>query len=255
MTNKTLGTKFGLIALIGSLPLGCADDITNPFANETDATGTTGTTGTAGADDADDDGGTTSTGGTTAADTMALDDTGTTAVGTGGTDESSGGSTGDSGTTGGSDSGTTGDTGEESGSSSTGDPIPSIPCPGDAIPTDMGLPVTVNGSSVNQDSEFGGTCGGGGAPEYTWTFTAPADGDYLFDTAGSTFDTVMYVLDGECMGEELACDDDGLASTSQSLTSVSLVEDQTVTVVVDAFGLSGGNITLTAGVGSVACPA
>ena len=254
MTRESLGSRLGIIALLGALPTACADDITNPFdtsmETETEGDGTT-TAPTSGDDDDDDDDNGTSSGGTTGT-TMAVDDTADTTAGDDDDDDDD--STSDSGgtTTMGDDSTSTG--GSESDSSSSDGGSDHIPCPADVIPTDMGLPVTVSGSSQQQDSEFGGTCGGGGAPDYTFEFTAPADGDYIFDTFQSTFDTVLYVLDGMCAGEELTCDDDGLTGTNQSLASVSLTEGQTVTVVVDAFGLSGGNITLTVREGSVACP-
>lgn len=265
MTTKSLGSKVGIIALLGALPVGCADDITNPFTATDGNTGSGSSGNTGGPDDGADDGaetgpatGTTGGTGTDSGGTMALDDTAGGTMVVDGTAADSGTTAADSGTTA-ADSGTTAGSGDtmasESGDSSTTSEVSNhVPCPGDAIPTDKGLPVTVSANSSQQDSDFGGSCGGGGAPEYTWTFTAPMDGDYIFDTFQSTFDTVLYVLDGECAGEEIACDDDGLAASNQSLTSVSLLADQTVTVVVDAFGLTGGNITLTAREGSVTCP-
>jgi hypothetical protein len=137
---------------------------------------------------------------------------------------------------------------------STTGPSPHVPCPAgtlDAAP----LPASVVADSSQQDDELQGSCGGGSAPELAYTFTAPADGTYAFDTGGSGIDTVLYVLDGTCEGAELRCDDDGLAGGNASLTSLPLAAGQTVTVVVDGFGIAGGPITLTVREGSVECPA
>ena len=121
-------------------------------------------------------------------------------------------------------------------SSSSDDGSEDLPCPAGEFDTTT-LPATVTGTSAGEDSEFGGTCGGGGAPDIAFLFTAPFDGDFIFDTFGSSFDTVLYVLDGECGGPQLACNDDGIGTTTLSAVSVTLVEGQMVTAVVDAFGL------------------
>jgi hypothetical protein len=138
--------------------------------------------------------------------------------------------------------------------SSTAGPSTHIPCPAGVL--DSGpLPASVVGDTALQDDELQGSCGGVSAPELAYTFTAPADGTYAFDTGGSDVDTVLYVLDGTCEGAELRCDDDGLVGTNASLTSLPLAAGQTVTVVVDGFSIAGGPITLSVREGSVECPA
>ena len=42
------------------------------------------------------------------------------------------------------------------------------------------LPDLVNANTSGQDSEFTNSCGGGGAPDVSYTLTAPADGTYFF---------------------------------------------------------------------------
>ena len=71
---------------------------------------------------------------------------------------------------------------------------------------------------------------------------AQAAGTYTFDTIGSALDTLIYVLDGDCAGAELACNDDavGLASS----VTVNLAANQTVIVVLDAYAGSGGDYVL-----------
>ena len=138
------------------------------------------------------------------------------------------------------------------GSASTGPTH--LPCPAMVLPA-APLPATIEGDTLVQLDDFGGSCGGSSAPEITATFTAPRDGEYIFDTLGSDIDTVLYVLDGVCEGRELACDDDGIADANTSLLSLPLAAGQTVTVVVDAFGIEGGPVTLSVREGTVQCPA
>ncbi|MBL4689252.1 MAG: hypothetical protein JKY37_31960 [Nannocystaceae bacterium] len=239
-----------------TLLVGCADDITNPF--ESGDSGSTGSSG--GADDAM----------TTAADatvgsanattggaetTMGSADSGTTAASAdGGTTvgvsdgSSSGGSSGTTSgdTTASTSGGSESDTGEES--SSDDGPI-GVVCPAGTLDN---LPMTVNDSVVGQQDEFGGSCGGNGAPDMAFTLEAEVDGFYVFDTVGSNFDTVLYVLDGDCSGNELACNDDNTGT--QSEVGVVLTTGQVVTVVVDSFGIAGGSFTLNATVFAGTCP-
>jgi hypothetical protein len=236
-------TGLGLVALVAS---GCADDFVDPFtATEGMSSSGSGDTSPQPDDDGQDDGvdstgsGSGSGGSDSGGSTMSVVD-----------DSSTGEPVGSSSSEGGEESSSSG--GEES--SSTGEMPPNYePCPEGVLPN-APLPSTVNASSAGEDSEFSSTCGGGGAPDIAWLFTAPADGDYTFDTLGSSVDTVLYVLDGECTGPELQCDDDGIVNTTQSMMSVPLLQDQTVTVVADSFGLLGGNVQLTVREGSVSCP-
>ncbi|MEM7157891.1 MAG: hypothetical protein AAF799_33935 [Myxococcota bacterium] len=142
---------------------------------------------------------------------------------------------------------------ESSTGSSTGGPG-HMPCPAATLPA-APLPSSIEANTLVQRDELGSACGGGSAPEVAFTFTPPRDGEYIFDTEGSEIDTVLYVLDGTCEGRELACDDDGIAGANTSLLSLPLPGGQPVTVVVDAFGIEGGPVTLTVREGSVQCPA
>lgn len=111
-------------------------------------------------------------------------------------------------------------------------------CPADAL--DEGS----SGTTLGQPNAVSGSCGGDQAPEQTFEFTATQDGVYTFNTNGSDFDTVLYVLDGQsCAGPELACDDDGGEST-QSEVTVALIEGQDVVVVVDGYDAESGSFTL-----------
>ena len=135
------------------------------------------------------------------------------------------------------------------GSSSGDDGIMATLCPVDTIDT---LPFTYNDSISGEADEFGGPCGGGGAPDHAYTLVAPEDGYYVFDTFGSSFDTVLYVLDGDCGGSSLACNDD--TTGTQSEVSVQLTAGETITIVVDSFGLAGGNYVLNGTFFGGSCP-
>jgi hypothetical protein len=81
-----------------------------------------------------------------------------------------------------------------------------------------------------------------GASDTTVEFTAPADGDYTFDTFGSSFDTILYALDA-CGGTELACNDDA-GFLRQSELTLTLTADETVILVVDGFVSASGDVVL-----------
>jgi len=105
------------------------------------------------------------------------------------------------------------------------------------------IPQTVQGSTLGTPDAVVPSCGMPGQGEVGFTFTAPADGDYVFDTQGSLFDTVLTVLDAGCA--ELSCNDD--TNGAQSRVMVTLAAGESVMVVVD--GLVEGSFVLTASQG------
>lgn len=89
---------------------------------------------------------------------------------------------------------------------------PVLVCAEDALGS--GLPV--DDTTVGREDDHAGSCGGDASPDVVYQFTAPSDDYYRFSTAGSSFDTVLYLLDDACDGAELACnDDDGQLQTSE----------------------------------------
>ncbi len=80
------------------------------------------------------------------------------------------------------------------------------------------------------------------AAQVTLGWTAPVAGTYVFHTDGSSYDTSLMVLDGDC-GEELACDDDGGEGTLSRATA-ELAAGQRVTVVVGGFRGRSGDYVL-----------
>ncbi|MEQ1504560.1 MAG: hypothetical protein ABMB14_20140, partial [Myxococcota bacterium] len=122
-----------------------------------------------------------------------------------------------------------------------GDPACASICP-EAVASGA-LPIVVEGATVGATADQASSCGGASASDDTVAFTAPADGVYTFDTAGSAFDTVVSVVDG-CGGVELGCADD-TAGSAQGAVAVALVAGQAVVVVVDGFGTASGDWVLT----------
>jgi hypothetical protein len=124
----------------------------------------------------------------------------------------------------------------------TPDPTCGAACPA----FDLGdtVPVTAVGDTFGGRDALTPSCGFGGlfgaASDATFTFTAPADGDYLFDSRGTSFAAVLTVLDGDCGGPELICESG--AFSDNPIVTVTLSAGQTVVAVVDGsdYTQSGG---------------
>jgi uncharacterized protein YkwD len=123
-----------------------------------------------------------------------------------------------------------------------------VRCPAE----DLGsrLPATASGTTRGASGLGLASCGrgGGGAPEATFAWTAPAAGRYVFSTEGSAFDTILYVREGGCSGPELACADDVVEGrVRHSRVEVALAARQSVAIVVDGFDDESGAFTLRIG--------
>jgi hypothetical protein len=70
-------------------------------------------------------------------------------------------------------------------------------------------------------SLYAGSCGGAGA-EALFTFTLAETRDVFLSAQGSAFDTVLYVRRCQCMGMEVACNDDANGTTRSTLLLPSL---------------------------------
>jgi hypothetical protein len=106
---------------------------------------------------------------------------------------------------------------------------------------DLEQPLT--GTTTNAPTRFFASCAGS-ARDHTVTFTATHAGEWTFDTLESDFDTVLFVLDAACGGEEIACNDD--AQGLQSRVEVGLEMGQTITIVVSGFRGRNGEFALRA---------
>lgn len=87
--------------------------------------------------------------------------------------------------------------------------------------------------------DFAGTCNGelmgDDAPDYGYTWVVPRTKGYTITTQGSDYDSVLFVLDGDCNGDVLACNDDLSDDNPASEVYVVLEEGQTVVIVVDGY--------------------
>ncbi|WP_437999165.1 MXAN_6577-like cysteine-rich protein [Sorangium sp. So ce185] len=114
-----------------------------------------------------------------------------------------------------------------------------------STPIELGssYPQVVTGSTVDQPRSVTPSCGSSTAPDMVYSFTAPENGTFIFDTLGSSFDTVLQVLNGSCRGASLGCNDDS-SGGRQSRVSTVLAAGQTVFIVVDGRGTSAGDYVL-----------
>jgi hypothetical protein len=92
-------------------------------------------------------------------------------------------------------------------------------------------------------SGFSPSCVEGSGPEDGWMFVPPFAGTYRFDTAASTFDTVLEVVQGECGGPSLGCVDD-VVDSLQSAIEVELEAGELYTIFVDGYGGDSGSYQL-----------
>ncbi|WP_437817857.1 MXAN_6577-like cysteine-rich protein [Sorangium sp. So ce1078] len=97
-------------------------------------------------------------------------------------------------------------------------------------------PQTITGSTVGRPNSVRPTVttecpDAASSPDAGYAFTAPVSGDYVFDTYGSEFDTVLHVHEATCRGTQLACNDDTVVE--QSEVTVTLTVGQTVVIMVD----------------------
>ncbi len=228
----------------------CGDDVTSASAGSTGENTTSATTGVTGSSSVTSEGSTTNPGTSTtgSADTSTTggggDSSSTTAA------ETTGSDTDDSTTS------TAGDTSAESTtdgeSSSTGTTKGQQDCPYGM----MDAPGSITDTTLDQDSEFVSTCGGGGAPDYSYTLTAPGDGLYIIHASSpdGAVDPIVAVFDGTCGGPELDCNNNIAPFGTDAEVSVQLTAGQVVTVVADGFALGGGTIVLDTTFFAGTCP-
>ena len=97
--------------------------------------------------------------------------------------------------------------------------------------------------------------GGQNAPDVFYTWTAPFAGTFTFDTLGSDFDTLLAILDGDCGGDEFACNDDAFEGDirTRSSVDVDLAAGELVTIALSGWGSSVGDFILNATAVELAC--
>lgn len=241
----------GLLLLCVIVTTACGDDVTATSGGSTgeNTTGVTtnaatgsSTTSTSGTTES----GTTTTGAAESTTTTGADDSSSSTVA-----ETTGPDTDDT-TTSTTSDGSAESTTDEASSSTTG--MTKIPqeCPYGTLDA----PSVITDTTLGQDSEFVSTCGGGGAPDYSYTLTAPGDGLYIIRASSpdGVVDPLLAVFDGTCGGPQLDCNNNIEAFGTDAEVSVQLTEGQVVTVVADGFALAGGLIELTTSFFAGTCP-
>ena len=113
----------------------------------------------------------------------------------------------------------------------------------DALGPDM-----ARGSTQESTTRHVSSCGWMGR-QSTFTWRAPRDGAYTFDTHGSDFDTVLEVLSETCGSDSLGCNDD--TDGLRSEVTVELEAGQLITLVVGGFRAASGEFVLNGQVAEV----
>ncbi len=122
---------------------------------------------------------------------------------------------------------------------------PFAPVVGCGTPLPAGVPSQAMGTTNGSNNDYIGTCAFNPAPEREFWWTAPATGNYTISTAGSTYDSLIYVRNGGCDGVELGCNDDWEGSLSAQL-DVGLIAGQTISIFVDGYNGPGSfDLTIT----------
>lgn len=116
-------------------------------------------------------------------------------------------------------------------------------CPDRDLGSATGRAVASGNNSV-APSRYRASCAGL-ARDVALVWTAPADGDYVFETVGSSFDTVLTLSAGACTEAEVACSDDLGGGVLQSRVTRRLVQGEVLTVVVGGFRGRTGDWSLS----------
>jgi ELWxxDGT repeat protein len=98
------------------------------------------------------------------------------------------------------------------------------------------------GNTCGRSNKASPVCGASNAPDHLYRWTAPYSGTFTFTTLGSSYDTVLQLVDPST-GASLGCNDDAPGSR-HSTVSVSLTAGQQVRLSVDGYGSSCGAFTL-----------
>ena len=112
--------------------------------------------------------------------------------------------------------------------------------------TDVTAGGTFSGSTAGYNGDYTGSCAGSTAPESVYRLKFATSKVVTLSTAGSAFDTVLYVQQGTsdaaCGGAEQACNDDA-NGTLQSQVTFTASANQMYFVFVDGFGATASGAT------------
>jgi hypothetical protein len=105
------------------------------------------------------------------------------------------------------------------------------------------------GETVAAEDHLAPSCGSGDSPELVFEWTAPYSEYFMFDSAGSDFDTVVSVL-SDCDGPELACNNN--RGTPQGLAVAKVTGGETYWIAVEGNNGETGEVNLA--IAPVECP-
>lgn len=118
-------------------------------------------------------------------------------------------------------------------------------CPHETRTVGRGESVSVTATTSGFTSDYSGSCGGDGTPEFVLQLDVTGFGFYDLSTAGSDFDNVLYVRSDTCSGTETACQNAVAGPGGESLT-LTPAHAGTFYVFVDgAPGVCGGMVDLS----------
>ncbi len=112
----------------------------------------------------------------------------------------------------------------------------------------------LGGATFNTESEadeVDPSCGSTLAPDHLVSWRAPTTDYYVFDTSGSSFDTVLALFD-DCDGNELACNNNVSDDATSSEIVRKIERDTNLVVAVDGFAGDQGEGALN--IARVTCP-
>ncbi len=98
-------------------------------------------------------------------------------------------------------------------------------------------PAIATGTNAGAPRDRTGSCAGDGR-EVVFLWEAPSTAVYVFDTLGSTYDTVLYAYADSCEGAELDCNDDAFTGDDRLRSQLTLVLDagDQIVLVLDGYG-------------------
>ena len=91
------------------------------------------------------------------------------------------------------------------------------------------FPAVLFDNTIGRNDDLLSPCGIDASPDLQVGFVAPFSGMFVFETTGSSFDTVIAIAEQQC-GREMACNDDYVGLSSRVVVELELGEEITVTV-------------------------
>jgi hypothetical protein len=106
----------------------------------------------------------------------------------------------------------------------------------------------VFGANLNATKEAGepSHAGNAGGKSVWWSWTAPANGQFIVSTAGSDFDTLLAIYTGSVVSSlaSIAASDDAQSQTRSAAVALNAVSGTTYQIAVDGYNGDSGNVRL-----------